>query len=929
MTGTRMDFFGLPDQLAMLEQPVAEPALEVLRLVTRAWYLRQRDTGAALADANDAQDLLGALPADDGLRASGRLALVRAENAWLFGEPDKARALLDEARQIFLRARDSVGLGDCHLCEAGQLEPGSPERLSAVRAAGAAYREAAGHCDLIRPALVEAWTLSMELAVPWHNDPAPWLDRLAQAARLGHAGIDHFAALTRAALARWRGQRAEAIEQLHAAFQAAQAAGQLHWAIGLANDIGQAFGQLGDAEGALQWVQCARDLVQPTGWPQAASRCLLRTALVHLGLGHEQAARDLLMHGLPALQRFPVSLDYVQASQVLGRALLGLGEPQDALAWTEVSERVAMQLRLPAEVGASLCLKAQALSRLGRADEALAAAQAALQTVRSQPDARREAGILQVIAEVARAHGLALPADPQQGDAQEVHAAMHYLRRAFAAAERAPGFFVPPSWHAELSQDHEAVGQLALALRHQRLATAGFEQLHRQQVTDLAAALQVRQRIDAEFIAAAQQRQQAQAARDRAGLLQAHDATLDGLASALQDLACSADAADVFAALGRHVGALLDAQSVAVWELRRQLQGPPGDVLELTWGVEDEQPLQPATLPAGDGSSAPWRCLHARQELQLDGPAEAPAAAARGPAHGSALLLPLLAGDEAFGVLVIQSRHAGAHGMERDRHVPRSLAAALAQALAGATQRERLAQAGTDPDPQRLEGLFAHTGKVAAVARLATQVARQMELPLNALVDLAGSLTAALEQRHLPGPTASARSMQRELDQLRQLAQRLRHAAGSGTPPSAPGDVRSAFEEARGLYAARLATEHIVCDEAIPPLTVQADPQRLSLTIANLVFNAADAMQGRADKHLWLSAVQQDGEIALSVRDNGPGLPGAVGERVFEPFFAGTKEGQGLGLALAAQSVAAMKGRITAGNASEGGAVFTIVLPAA
>ena len=69
MTGTRMDFFGLPDQLATLEQPVAEPALEVLRLVTRAWYLRQRNIGAALADAKDAQDLLGALPVDDGLRA--------------------------------------------------------------------------------------------------------------------------------------------------------------------------------------------------------------------------------------------------------------------------------------------------------------------------------------------------------------------------------------------------------------------------------------------------------------------------------------------------------------------------------------------------------------------------------------------------------------------------------------------------------------------------------------------------------------------------------------------------------------------------------------------------------------------------------------------------------------------------------------------
>ncbi len=940
MTGARMDFFGLPDQLAALEQPVAAPALEVQRLVTRAWYLRQRDTGAALADAKTAQDLLGALSTDDAQRASGRLTLVRAENAWLFGELDKAQGLIDEARQIFQWARDPVGLGDCHLCEAVQLDAHAPEQLTAVRAAGAAYRRAPEPCDAIRLALVEVWGLSLELAAPPPGDPAPWeAERLAQAARLGHAGIDHFIAVIQAALASVRGRRAEAIEHQHTAFQAAQSAGQLFRAIGLAHDMAQAFGRLGDEEGALQWVQRARELVQPTGWPHAASRCLVQSALVHLGLGREQAARDLLMNGLPTLQRFPVSLDYVQAAQVLGQALLALREPQDALSWIEVAARVAMQLRLHGEVGASLCLKARALSQLGRADEALATAQAALHTLHAQPDARREAGILHVIAEVARAHGLALPADPQQSEPQEVNAAMHHLRKAFALAERVPGFFVPPAWHAELSQDHQAVGNFALALQHQRLATVGYEQMHRQQAADLAAALQVRHRIEAEFVGAAQQRALAQASRDRAGLAETHQHTLERLALAHQELARCTDSPALFATLGRHVAALQDAHSVALW----RLHGQTGDMLELLWGVDDEQPMSPAMLPAGDGESPPWQCLRARQELQLDGPvdwaAEAPATVQtstlvsipRVPAHGCALLLPLLAGGDVLGVLVLQSRHAGAYD-EHVRHIPRSLAAALAQALVGLAHREHVAQADIDLDHQRLQGLFVHTGKLAAVARLATQVAREMDPPLSALAGLAGTLATALEQRHLPGPAANARSLLREVARLEQLARRLRHTADSTAAPSlSQGDVRSVFDEARSLYGAHLATEHITCDEAIPPLTVQADTERLSLTIANLVFNAADAMEGRAEKHLWLSAEQRDGEIALSVRDNGPGLPGEVGARLFEPFFSTQPEGQGagLGLALAAQSVAAMKGRITAANASEGGAVFTIVLPAA
>lgn len=876
MADARLDFFGLPGPLAALDQPVAEPAHEVKRLVARAWYLRQRDTGAALADARTAHDLLGALPADEAQRARGRLALVRAENAWLFGEPDTARGQVGEARRIFLHMGDAEGLGDCDLCEAIQMDDSAandqaPERLAAVRAAGAAYaRGAEPVSDPARLALVDAWTLYLELAAAKpQTDPAPWAVALAQAQRLEHAGVGLFVAKAHARLAELRGHRAEGIEYLHAAFQAALAAGQLHGAIMLAHQIGQAFGRHGDTEGALQWVQRARDLVQATGWPRAACHCLVQAALVHLELGRERAARDLLMNHLPTLQRFPVSPDYVQAAQVLGQALLALREPHDALSWIEVSARVAAQLRLHGELAASLCLKARALSQLGRADEALASGQAALRAAHALSDARREAGVLRVMAEVARAHGLAMPADPQQAADQEVNAALCHMRQAFAMAERAPGFFVPPAWHAEFSQDHQAVGDLALALQHQRLAVAGFEQMHRQQKADLEAVLCVRHRIEAEAMASAQQRALSLAGRDRVALQQAHEDTLERLARALQDLACSTDDAGLFAALGRHVDVLLEPRMVAVW--RRH--GSAGDVLDLAWGAHDQQPLRPTSLPAGDGAP-PWRCLQGRQELLIDGPANTFAAARNGPAHGSALLLPLLAGGDVLGVLVVESRHVGAFGTEREREVPRCLAAAIAQALAGVARRERPAPAATDLDPQRLQDLFAHTGKVAAVARLATLV------------------------------------------------------AGGVAAPPAQGDVRSVFEEARGLYGARLTTEHIVCDEAIPPLTVKADPDRLSLTIANLVFNAADAMEGRPNKHLWLSAVQQNGEIALSVRDNGPGLPGSG---AVEPISTAGAEIQGVrpGLVLAAQSVAAMKGRFMAGNASEGGAVFTIVLPAA
>jgi len=134
--------------------------------------------------------------------------------------------------------------------------------------------------------------------------------------------------------------------------------------------------------------------------------------------------------------------------------------------------------------------------------------------------------------------------------------------------------------------------------------------------------------------------------------------------------------------------------------------------------------------------------------------------------------------------------------------------------------------------------------------------------------------------------------------------------------------------DARTLYGPRLAMERIACDDAVPALTIWADTERLSLAIANLVFNAADAMEGGSDKRLWIGAARHGDRVVLSVRDNGPGLSAAVAERLFEPFFTTKPEGKGLGLGLAvsAESIAGMQGRITAGNAPQGGAEFTIEL---
>jgi len=101
--------------------------------------------------------------------------------------------------------------------------------------------------------------------------------------------------------------------------------------------------------------------------------------------------------------------------------------------------------------------------------------------------------------------------------------------------------------------------------------------------------------------------------------------------------------------------------------------------------------------------------------------------------------------------------------------------------------------------------------------------------------------------------------------------------------------------------------------------------------LVNLAANSLDAMAGRPQQALDISARRQGERIEVKVRDQGPGLDEEARSHLFEPFFT-TKEagsGLGLGLAISAGIVADFGGNLTGDNHPDGGAVFTLDLPAA
>ena len=137
---------------------------------------------------------------------------------------------------------------------------------------------------------------------------------------------------------------------------------------------------------------------------------------------------------------------------------------------------------------------------------------------------------------------------------------------------------------------------------------------------------------------------------------------------------------------------------------------------------------------------------------------------------------------------------------------------------------------------------------------------------------------------------------------------------------------------ARMLLEQRIRAEGVRVVERIPDQVLAAgDGARLEQVLVNLLGNALDAVMGRSDREIRIEADETDGRVTIAVRDNGPGIPQEALPRLFEPFFTTKPVGAGLGLGLAISKGVTRDfgGVLRARNRPEGGAEFTIELPAA
>ena len=209
--------------------------------------------------------------------------------------------------------------------------------------------------------------------------------------------------------------------------------------------------------------------------------------------------------------------------------------------------------------------------------------------------------------------------------------------------------------------------------------------------------------------------------------------------------------------------------------------------------------------------------------------------------------------------------------------------------------------------------------RLSLLGEMSAVLAHEIRNPLASLKGNAQLLAERLE----PG-TPDRRRADRvvaEAARLEALTTDLLDFARSGPLDVQPVDpvelVRAAADE--------VGAGAIGIDARGAPERWHLDPTRFRQVLTNLLRNAWQASP--PDRPPIARVAREHGELVITIRDYGPGLPAQDRDRIFDPFFTTRTNGTGLGLPVARRIVELHGGRITADDAPDGGAVFSVRLP--
>ncbi|WP_328518488.1 sensor histidine kinase [Pararhizobium qamdonense] len=239
----------------------------------------------------------------------------------------------------------------------------------------------------------------------------------------------------------------------------------------------------------------------------------------------------------------------------------------------------------------------------------------------------------------------------------------------------------------------------------------------------------------------------------------------------------------------------------------------------------------------------------------------------------------------------------------------------------------------TELELRKTQADLIQAGKLAGLGQMSAALSHELNQPLAAAKTYADSAAMLIDLERVPEARDNVRRISGLIDRMASISRHLRNFARKPNEKLGPVALDAVIADTLEIVSARLKTADADLLIALgnDAVMVHAGFVRLQQVLVNIITNAADAVEGLADRRIHVGAERLGDKIILTIRDHGPGVPAAITERIFDPFYTtkGVGKGLGLGLSISYNIVKDFGGSLSVTDHPDGGAVFRIELEAA
>jgi two-component system sensor kinase FixL len=237
-------------------------------------------------------------------------------------------------------------------------------------------------------------------------------------------------------------------------------------------------------------------------------------------------------------------------------------------------------------------------------------------------------------------------------------------------------------------------------------------------------------------------------------------------------------------------------------------------------------------------------------------------------------------------------------------------------------------------DGMRLQERLMHVSRLATVGEMASGIAHELNQPLSAIATFAHAC-----DRLLGVPEPEIEEVRNALRQIADQAvragdiiRRLRGLARAEAAQRGPADVNAVVTELSELIQGDAQAHGVrYRPDLMPDLpSVTLNRSQIQQVVLNLVRNALEAFglaQLDACEVVVRTRLTHEGDVEISVCDNGPGVDSKIADRMFDPFCSTKATGTGLGLAISRTIVHTHGGALSYRPNVPAGACFIMRLP--